>query len=91
MTIGISMLKNIFPLHPKTQNYHLKYPNVLLSLNKLLMLTNSIILAMNGRNIQASSLGPWQMMYITLNTINGVVQFLGDFCLVCLMDAYLPC
>ena len=24
-----NMLKNIFPLHTKTQNYHLKYPNVL--------------------------------------------------------------
>ena len=29
MTLDISMLNNIFPLHIKTQNYHLKYPNVL--------------------------------------------------------------
>ena len=30
MTLGISMLSNIFPLHIETRNYHLKYPNVLL-------------------------------------------------------------
>ena len=29
MTLGISMLKNFFPLHTKPHNYHLKYPNVL--------------------------------------------------------------
>ena len=29
MTLAISMFNNIFPLHTKTQNYHLKYPNVL--------------------------------------------------------------
>ena len=29
MTLAISMLNNIFPLHTKMQNYHLKYPNVL--------------------------------------------------------------
>ena len=30
MSLAISMLKNIFPLNTKTQDYHLKYPNVLL-------------------------------------------------------------
>ena len=30
MTLAISMLENIFPFHTKIQNYHLKYPNVLL-------------------------------------------------------------
>ena len=45
MTLGISMLKNIFPLPTKMQDYHLEYPNVLLynvnkiSLKKLFMLT----------------------------------------------------
>ena len=29
MTLGISILNNIFPLDTKMQNYHLKYPNVL--------------------------------------------------------------
>ena len=29
MTLAISMLNNIFPLHTKTQNYHRTYPNVL--------------------------------------------------------------
>jgi hypothetical protein len=29
MTLAMSMLNNTFPLHAKTQNYHLKYPNVL--------------------------------------------------------------
>ena len=29
MTLGISKLKNIFHLHTKMQNYHLKYPDVL--------------------------------------------------------------
>ena len=29
MTLASSMLNNIFPLDTKTQNYHLKYPNVL--------------------------------------------------------------
>ena len=28
MTLAISMLNNIFPLHTKMQNYHLKYHNV---------------------------------------------------------------
>jgi hypothetical protein len=51
MTLAISTLQNIFPLHTKMQDYHLKYPNVLpkchnkdiFSLKKLLMLTNGII------------------------------------------------
>ena len=30
MTLAISMLNNIFLLHAKTQDYHLKYPNVLI-------------------------------------------------------------
>jgi hypothetical protein len=30
MTLAITMLNNIFPLHTKMQDYHLKYPNVLL-------------------------------------------------------------
>ena len=30
MTLAISKLKNIFPLHTKMQDYHLAYPNVLL-------------------------------------------------------------
>ena len=29
MTLAINMFKNIFPLHTKMQNYHLKYANVL--------------------------------------------------------------
>ena len=29
MTLAISMLNNIIPLHVKLQNYHLKCPNVL--------------------------------------------------------------
>ena len=29
MTLAISTLKNISPLHTKMQDYHLKYPNVL--------------------------------------------------------------
>ena len=29
MTLAVGMLKNIFFLHPKTQNYHIKYHNVL--------------------------------------------------------------
>ena len=29
MTLAISMLNSISPLQTKTQNYHLKYPNVL--------------------------------------------------------------
>ena len=29
MTLAISMLKNTFPLHIKTQDYDLKYPSVL--------------------------------------------------------------
>ena len=28
MTLAISMLKNIFLLHTRTQDYHLMYPNV---------------------------------------------------------------
>ena len=28
MTLGISVLNNKCPLYIKTQNYHLKYPNV---------------------------------------------------------------
>jgi hypothetical protein len=30
VTLAISMLKNIFPWHTKTQDYDLKYANVLL-------------------------------------------------------------
>ena len=29
MTLAISILNNIIPLHTKNANYHLKYPNVL--------------------------------------------------------------
>ena len=29
LTLAISMLINILPLHTKAQNYHIKYPNVL--------------------------------------------------------------
>jgi hypothetical protein len=29
MILAISMLNNISPLHAKTQNYNIKYPNVL--------------------------------------------------------------
>ena len=29
MTLAISMLNNILPLHTEMQNYHLKYLNVL--------------------------------------------------------------
>jgi hypothetical protein len=56
MTLGISMLNIIFPLHTRTQNYHLKYPNVLdiimyiFSLQKLLMLRNIIVLAISGHD-----------------------------------------
>ena len=54
MTLAISMLNNIFPLHTNTQNYHLKYPNVLHQMSyiyshfkKSLMLKNAIILAIS--------------------------------------------
>ena len=51
MTLVIKMLNNIFPLHTKTQNYHLKYPNVppqmswykyLFTFKKSLVLTNTV-------------------------------------------------
>ena len=29
LTLANNMVNNIFPLYTKTQNYHLKYPNVL--------------------------------------------------------------
>ena len=29
MLLGISMLNNVFSLHTKTQNYHVKHPNAL--------------------------------------------------------------
>jgi hypothetical protein len=29
MKLAIGMLNNVFPMHTKTQNYHLKYLNVL--------------------------------------------------------------
>ena len=51
----MSMLNIIFPLHIKTKNYHLKYPDLLrkinvfnvnkFSLKKTLVLMNNIILA----------------------------------------------
>ena len=34
MPLAMSMLNNIFPLHTKMQNYHLKYPNVLINIIK---------------------------------------------------------
>ena len=40
------------------------------------MLTSNIILANKRcapKNLEAPSLGPWQVVYVTLNTINGVV------------------
>ena len=37
MTLAISMFNNIFPLHTKMQNYHLKYLNVIMQLRKLLI------------------------------------------------------
>ena len=60
MTLAISMLKNIFPLHTKMQYYHLMYPmcysisyNVefFFQLKKLLVLTNGIELAISGCDI----------------------------------------
>ena len=52
MTLTLSKFNNIFPLHIKTRNYHLKDPQcatlsvttkVLFSLYKILILTNNII------------------------------------------------
>ena len=42
----------------------------------LLMLTNSIILAISGcdTNLYASTLGPLQIVYVTLTTINGALH-----------------
>ena len=38
------------------------------------MLTNNIVFAINGHDtLQPSSLGPLQIVYVTLYTINGVV------------------
>jgi hypothetical protein len=34
MTLVISMLKKLFPLHTKTQDYHLMYSNVLLYMSQ---------------------------------------------------------
>ena len=51
MTLAISMLNNIFPLHTKMQNYQFEYPNCHVvndfHFKKLLMLTNKIVLAIN--------------------------------------------
>ena len=33
MTLAIIMLKNVFLLQTKTQDYHLKYPNALLQMS----------------------------------------------------------
>ena len=58
MIITISMLKNIFPLHTKMQNYHLSIPMCYTKchngdtfhLKNLLMLMNGIILAICGHD-----------------------------------------
>ena len=58
MTLGISMLKNIFPLHTKMWDYYLEQPNVyteyhnvyVFSPKVLLMLTNKIMLTISERD-----------------------------------------
>ena len=53
MTLAISMLKSIFPLHSRMQDYHLTYSNMLLyvvlffHLKKFLMSTNGFILVIS--------------------------------------------
>ena len=56
MTLAIGMLNVVFPLQPKTQKYHIKYPNVI-TLNvtmyqfsnskRYLFLTNSTMLTIS--------------------------------------------
>ena len=59
LILTFSMLDNIFPLHTKTHNYHLKYPNVL-------RWTSQCIWILTWK----SGLWSWKMIvYITLNTI----------------------
>jgi hypothetical protein len=52
MTLFISMFNNIFLLHTKTQNHHLKYPicHNKASLKKLFMLMNDIIFTISGHD-----------------------------------------
>ena len=91
MILTFSMLNNIFLLHSKTQNYHLKFLNVLrqmpqykylFTLKKYFCVTNNIMLQladMTLRNLQTSSMDLLQIMYMTLNTINGGVKVHGVF------------
>ena len=63
---------------PSISIYYAKYHNINLKnhIKKLLMLTNSIVLAINECNTLkplASSLGPSQIVCVTLTTINGAV------------------
>jgi hypothetical protein len=57
MTLAISTLKSIFPLHTKTQDYHLsiqtcysKCHNVDISLKEVTMLMKGVIFAISGRD-----------------------------------------
>ena len=79
------MLKDIFSSHTKTQDYHLEVSQlatlivkikIILHLNKLLMLTNGIILAVSGHDTLRpldNWLGPSQVVYVKLTTINGAI------------------
>ena len=85
MTLAISMLNNIFPCMLKTKNvissipmWYAKYHIVnILCFKKLLILTNSIIMTISTcdtlRPLGISTLGPLQIVCMTLNTIKGVV------------------
>ena len=80
MTLAMSTFKNIFPLHIKMQDYHLKYLMCyskcrsvdIFHFKTLLLLTNGIVLANSVRDT-LRPLGPSQIVYVTLNTLNGVV------------------
>ena len=86
MTLAFSMLDNIFPLHNKLQNFHLKYPNVVCytkwrivnkySLQFILKVMNTIILAI--WDLYASSVGTLQIVYVTPNNIYDVVVSLAS-------------
>ena len=48
MTFAISMVNNISLFHTKTQNYHLKYLNVIMQIRKLFIMIKNVISAISG-------------------------------------------
>ena len=69
MTLAIGA-QQYLPCYAKSHNVNI------FQLKKLLMLTNGIILAISGHDTfrpLGIKLGPLQKVYVTLNTINGVV------------------